>query len=54
MWLDEKGREEARQLRIRTAQAGGREPVNVMNGNYTRAADVCPWWNANLAARKTG
>jgi hypothetical protein len=26
----------------------------VMDGNYRRAADVCPWWNANVAARKTG
>jgi hypothetical protein len=25
-----------------------------MDGNYLRAADVCPWWNANVAARKTG
>jgi hypothetical protein len=25
-----------------------------MDGNYVRAADVCPWWNANVAARKTG
>jgi hypothetical protein len=26
----------------------------VMDGNYQRAADVCPWWNAAVAARKTG
>jgi len=25
-----------------------------MDGNYARAADVCPWWNANVQARKTG
>jgi hypothetical protein len=25
-----------------------------MDGNYLRASDVCPWWNANVAARKTG
>jgi len=54
MWLDEQGRERARQLRIATAELGGREPVNVMDGNYRRAADVCPWWNANVAARKIG
>jgi hypothetical protein len=52
--LNEEGRDEARNLRIRTAQAGGREPVNVMDGNYLRASDVCPWWNANVQARKTG
>src|SRR5215469_11629215 len=54
MWLTEEGRDQARQLRIRTAEAGGREPVNVMDGNYARAADVCPWWNANIQSRKTG
>jgi len=54
MWLDEAKREEARALRMSVAAAGGRAPVNVMDGNYTRAADVCPWWNANVPARKTG
>jgi 2,3-dihydroxybiphenyl 1,2-dioxygenase len=54
MWLTEEAREEARALRIRAAQSGGREPVNVMEGNYVRAADVCPWWNANVQTRKTG
>ena len=54
LWLTEQGREEARALRIHAAQSGSREPVNVMDGNYTRAADVCPWWNANVQARKVG
>jgi len=54
MWLTPEGRDAARELRHRVAQSGGREPVNVMDGNYTRAADVCPWWNANVPARKTG
>src|SRR6516165_1116374 len=54
MWLSPEARDEARKLRIRTAEAGGREPVNVMDGNYVRAADICPWWNANVQARKTG
>ncbi|MFY9835664.1 MAG: VOC family protein [Xanthobacteraceae bacterium] len=52
LWLTEEGREEARALRIRAAQSGSREPVNVMDGNYARAGDVCPWWNANVQARK--
>jgi len=26
----------------------------VMDGNYLRARDVCPWWDANVTARKTG
>ena len=54
MWLKPEGREDARNLRAEVAAAGGREPVNVMDGNYLRAADVCPWWNANVPARKTG
>jgi hypothetical protein len=41
-------------LRMKSAGNGAREPVNVMDGNYLRAADVCPWWNANVPARKTG
>ncbi len=54
MWLTPEGRDEARDLRRRVAEAGGRAPVNVLDGNYLRAADVCPWWNANVPARKTG
>jgi 2,3-dihydroxybiphenyl 1,2-dioxygenase len=53
-WLPPEKREEARDLRISVAEAGGRVPLNVMDGNYLRARDVCPWWNANVAARKTG
>jgi 2,3-dihydroxybiphenyl 1,2-dioxygenase len=54
MWLTEEKRAEARDLRMSVAAASGRAPVNIMDGNYTRAADVCPWWNANVAARRTG
>jgi 2,3-dihydroxybiphenyl 1,2-dioxygenase len=54
MWLTEEKRAEARELRMSVAAAGGRAPLNVMDGNYLRAADACPWWNANVAARKTG
>ena len=53
-WLAPEKREEARDMRIRVAEAGGRVPLNVMDGNYRRASDVCPWWNASVAARKTG
>ena len=54
MWLTPEGREEARDLRVKVAQSGGREPVNVLDGNYRRAADVCPWWNANVPSRRIG
>jgi 2,3-dihydroxybiphenyl 1,2-dioxygenase len=54
MWLTEEKRGEARDLRVAVAESGGRVPVNVMDGNYLRARDVCPWWNANIPARKTG
>jgi 2,3-dihydroxybiphenyl 1,2-dioxygenase len=53
-WLSAEGREDARKLRIGVAEAGGRVPLNVMDGNYLRARDVCPWWNANVAAREAG
>jgi 2,3-dihydroxybiphenyl 1,2-dioxygenase len=54
MWLTPEKREEARELRIGVAEAGGRVPLNVMEGNYLRARDVCPWWDANIAARSRG
>src|SRR5579872_879570 len=54
MWLPPDRREDSRDLRIGVAQAGGRAPLNVMDGNYLRARDVCPWWDAAIAARKTG
>jgi 2,3-dihydroxybiphenyl 1,2-dioxygenase len=54
MWLSPQKREEARDMRIGVAEAGGRVPLNVMDGNYLRARDVCPWWNANVATRRTG
>src|SRR5829696_7609384 len=53
-WLSPEGRDEARDLRHKVAESGGRVPVNVMEGNYTLAQDVCPWWAANVTARKTG
>ena len=30
------------------------EPLSDVASAYLRARDVCPWWNANTAARKSG
>ncbi len=53
-WLSPEAYEQARELRIRNAAAGGRALLNVMDGNYQRAADVCPWWNAVVEKRRAG
>jgi 2,3-dihydroxybiphenyl 1,2-dioxygenase len=54
MWVTPEGREEARNMRIGVAKAGGRVPLHVMDGNHLRARDVCPWWQANVTTRQTG
>jgi hypothetical protein len=38
-------------MRMSIAAAGRREPVHVIEGNFTLAPGVCPWWDA---ARKAG
>ena len=45
-WLPPERRAEARDLRLRAAEEGLREPVQVMDGNYTLAPGTCPWWDA--------
>jgi 2,3-dihydroxybiphenyl 1,2-dioxygenase len=50
-WLPPEGRAQARALRLRAAEDGQREPVHVVEGNYTLAPGTCPWWDA---ARKSG
>jgi 2,3-dihydroxybiphenyl 1,2-dioxygenase len=45
-WLAPEGRTEARDLRLRAAADGLREPVQVIEGNYTLAPGICPWWDA--------
>ena len=41
------------QLRIEAAEAGLRQPVQVIDGNYNRMPGVCPWWDS-MKAQKTG
>jgi len=39
-------REQARQMRMRAAEAGLRAPVQVMHGNYNLQSGTCPWWDS--------
>jgi len=50
-WLSPAGRAEARSLRLRAAADGLREPVQVIDGNYSIAPGTCPWFDA---ARRGG
>jgi 2,3-dihydroxybiphenyl 1,2-dioxygenase len=50
-WLTPERRAEARELRLRAADEGLREPVQVMDGNYTLAPGTCPWFDS---IRKVG
>jgi 2,3-dihydroxybiphenyl 1,2-dioxygenase len=50
-WLTPDALARSREMRVSAAAAGRREPVHVIEGNYTLAPGVCPWWDA---ARKAG
>ena len=45
VWLSEKDRETAREMRMRAASDGLRVPVQVMGGNYRLMSGTCPWWD---------
>jgi Glyoxalase/Bleomycin resistance protein/Dioxygenase superfamily len=45
VWLPEKDREVARQMRMHAAAQGQRAPVQVMDGNYRLMSGACPWWD---------
>src|SRR5215471_1428066 len=45
-WLSPEGRSQARALRLRAAEEGMREPVQVIEGSYTLAPGTCIWWDA--------
>jgi 2,3-dihydroxybiphenyl 1,2-dioxygenase len=45
VWLSEKDREIAREMRMNAAREGLRAPVQVMEGNYTLMSGTCAWWD---------
>ena len=45
VWLPEKDREVAREMRMNAAREGLRAPVQVMEGNYKLMAGTCAWWD---------
>jgi len=51
VWLPEKDRQVAREMRMRAAAEGLRAPVQVMEGNYRLMAGTCPWWDGVSKAR---
>ena len=44
-WLPDEQRAQAREMRLKAARDGIREPVQVIDGNYQRMQGVCPWWD---------
>jgi 2,3-dihydroxybiphenyl 1,2-dioxygenase len=44
-WLSPEDQASARALRLQNAASGMRAPVQVMEGNYSLMAGVCPWWD---------
>jgi 2,3-dihydroxybiphenyl 1,2-dioxygenase len=45
-WMTPEKQKEARELRKQAAEAGLRQPVQVIEGNYTLMPGVCPWRDA--------
>jgi 2,3-dihydroxybiphenyl 1,2-dioxygenase len=45
VWLPEKDRQVAREMRMNAAREGLRAPVQVMEGNYTLMSGTCAWWD---------
>jgi len=52
VWMSPEKREESRLLCIESAEAGLRQPVQVIDGNYNRMPGVCPWWDRMKAQQK--
>ena len=45
VWLSEKDRNMARDMRMNAAREGLRAPVQVMEGNYQLMSGTCAWWD---------
>jgi 2,3-dihydroxybiphenyl 1,2-dioxygenase len=45
IWLPEKDREVAREMRMSAARDGLRAPVQVLEGNYKLMSGTCAWWD---------
>ena len=45
VWLPEKDRAVAREMRMHAAASGLRAPVQVMEGNYKLMSGTCAWWD---------
>jgi catechol 2,3-dioxygenase-like lactoylglutathione lyase family enzyme len=48
VWLGPDERAKARELRLKAAADGVREPVQVMLGNHTLMPGTCPWWDSQF------
>ena len=53
-WLAPEDQAKARALRLKNADAGMRQPVQVMEGNYHLMDGVCPWWDSVTKGQKAG
>jgi 2,3-dihydroxybiphenyl 1,2-dioxygenase len=53
-WMTPDKQAEARELRRQAAEAGLRQPVQVIEGNYTLMPGVCPWLDALKQEQKIG
>jgi 2,3-dihydroxybiphenyl 1,2-dioxygenase len=45
VWLPEKDRDVAREMRMNAAREGLRAPVQVLDGNYHLMSGTCAWWD---------
>jgi hypothetical protein len=49
-WISPEQQEAAREIRLRAAAEGQRQPVQVMEGNHQLASGTCAWWDATRKA----